>query len=342
LSLHAFLGGTVGSSFAARGGVNFEQGGGYAVTFQNPGTPYSGGLLVASGVAVVPGTTAVATQGAYIVVNDAQVIVPFTPLANSSMQRIDIVYVGVEDSAYVGGASDTAVIGVVLGAEASTPVVPALPASAQELARINLTSDTTATITDRRTRLWLPGTVQLVTSTTRPTSPTAGQAIYETDTGREYKWSTIRSSWRQVIDEDTLATDRAYGKYIRTTALTIPNNTVATFGWEVEDNSYSFIQADTTRIKPTAGLYIIELQITYNPNTVGARAALLYKNGAQIDLDSRIANISTQTNPCRVVRLERCNGTDYFQGYYYQSSGGDLALYTTNKLTHFSFIRVAD
>jgi hypothetical protein len=121
-----------------------------AVTAQ--GTPNMS-VNVAPGYGLVAGTLT-ANQGFYTVFNDATVNLAIAA-ANATLPRIDIVVATVRDSDY-SGANKDAILQVITGTAASSPVAPAVPASSLFLAQIavgaNVTSITSGNITDKRTQ----------------------------------------------------------------------------------------------------------------------------------------------------------------------------------------------
>lgn len=180
------------NSLVARGGVHPSQG--FSLTVQQTGSP-SMAVIVKSGLALIPGTEGI-RQGAYAVMNDADVTVSITA-AHATLPRIDSVIFKVEDQVY-SGTNNTSSIVVVTGTAASSPVAPTLPNNAMELSRVsvaaNATTITNANLTDRRPYLSGVGGAILCTSSTRPTAVGAGQLIYESDTGNLRVWDGA-SSW---------------------------------------------------------------------------------------------------------------------------------------------------
>jgi hypothetical protein len=85
-------------------------------------------------------------QGMYFALNDGPITAALAP-SNSANPRIDVVYVAVKDSAF-GAAADQIYIGVVTGAAASTPAVPALPTgvNATSLAQVAVAANASSVI----------------------------------------------------------------------------------------------------------------------------------------------------------------------------------------------------
>jgi hypothetical protein len=131
-------------------------------------SPAGMSVLVSSGWAAIVGTTQ-SNMGTYVGYNDATVVLSLTT-ANPTNPRIDRVCLTVND-AYYTGALNNAVLQVVAGTPAGSPVAPALPANSISLATVavgaGVTSITTANITDTRT----------VTTTNVPTQISANQVF---------------------------------------------------------------------------------------------------------------------------------------------------------------------
>ena len=108
-------------------------------------------ILVSSGWAAIVGTTQ-ANMGTYVGYNDATVVLSITT-ADPTNPRIDRVCLTVND-AYYTGALNNAVLQVVAGTPAGSPVAPALPANSISLATVAVgagaTAITNANITDTR------------------------------------------------------------------------------------------------------------------------------------------------------------------------------------------------
>lgn len=114
-------------------------------------TPAGLSVLVASGWAAVVGTVQ-ANMGTYVGYNDATVVLSVTT-ADPTNPRIDRVCLTVNDGYYTG-VLNNAVLQVVAGTPASSPVAPTLPANSISLATVAVgagaTAITNANITDTR------------------------------------------------------------------------------------------------------------------------------------------------------------------------------------------------
>ena len=110
-------------------------------------------VSVAGGHALVEGTQT-ASQGLYIVYNDAAVTVAVTT-ASPTLPRIDRLCLTVQDAFYGGTANNQVILQVVAGTPNATPAAPAEPANSLTLALIavaaNQTTIVNGNITDSRT-----------------------------------------------------------------------------------------------------------------------------------------------------------------------------------------------
>lgn len=157
------------------------------------GTPNMS-VNVSAGHAVIQGDES-ANQGFYLVWNDAVTNLVISA-ADATNPRRDLIVARVKDT-YYSGATDAFELAVVQGTPAGSPADPTTPDNAIVLARVAVaalaSSITNANITDLRPRAAARGGVIVCTSTTRPSVPTAGDLIYETDTKKllEYQDSTL-------------------------------------------------------------------------------------------------------------------------------------------------------
>lgn len=158
------------------------------------------GLSVAAGSCFVRGSQSgqSANQGSYGVTSDAATALTVAT-AHGTYGRIDLVVVRVRDS-YYSGVDNGAVIEIVTGTASASPAAPALPANALALATVTVgagvTSINSGNITDQRRRAYTEGATAVCTSSTRPSAPTVGQVICETDTGNVLVWYGNTTGWR--------------------------------------------------------------------------------------------------------------------------------------------------
>jgi hypothetical protein len=159
------------------------------------GTPNMS-VNVAAGRAVIVGSES-SLQGAYHVTNDAVKNLTISA-ANATNPRRDLIVAKVQDASYSGSTNSWS-LAVVTGAAAPSPADPATPANSITLARVsvaaNATSITSGNITDLRPRAASLGGIRVATSTTRPSSPTEGDFIWETDTDALKVYTTATTGW---------------------------------------------------------------------------------------------------------------------------------------------------
>ena len=141
-------------------------------------------VTVAAGRAWIPGGNVTnisgfnfSTQGNYFALNDAAVTLTVAA-ADPTNPRIDSAYAAVNDSFYSGG-TNTAVLGVVTGTPAPSPVAPTIPTNAVLLATLavaaNATTIVNANITGAATQVYAvasssPSYIELGSSTAQITA----------------------------------------------------------------------------------------------------------------------------------------------------------------------------
>lgn len=219
----------------------------YAVAQRGAGANNS--VDVAAGGIIVPGTEA-GLQGYYYIVNDATVNLPMATAADAALPRIDAVIVRARDSFYSGADNDAGLV-YVPGTAAASPVEPDLVAlgykNYYKLATISVPANDNTIVTGDITDTRLTGTqgrasavggIIVCTSSTKPSLPRTGQAIYETDLKRltinegtpaapswvtyavpgSGSWTTYTPTFANV----TLGTGgTSYGRYFRMGSLVI-------------------------------------------------------------------------------------------------------------------------
>lgn len=151
---------------------------------QTPGNP-SMNVVVPPGHAIVQGTEST-VQGAYIVVNDADLVLAVAP-SDATNPRIDIVVVRVRDKQY-SGSTVGASIEVITGVPAPSPTPPAAPANSVVLAQISVPAGATAIqqsqITDVRPFTTTVGGITPSRNSTDVAGVYKGQYRYRLDTGK--------------------------------------------------------------------------------------------------------------------------------------------------------------
>lgn len=178
-----------GSAIGARGGVRRWSGNEFQVVATAPATMQ---IAVKPGMAWVQGAYST-LQGAYVVVNDADVNLSIAG-AHATLSRIDLIVLEILDSTYFGG-SNLGQLRVVLGTPASNPIAPTVTGSFIVLAQVRVnpgvTSIAASAITDVRPYVGAVGGILPVKNQTERialTGLSAGTDVLELDTGRVYQY----------------------------------------------------------------------------------------------------------------------------------------------------------
>jgi hypothetical protein len=117
----------------------------------------------------------------------------------------------------------------------------------------------------------------------------------------------------------------------RATSQTISNttNTKVQVGTEIVDTGASYDNATNYRWTPAAGPVTLQATVTWDhTNAFGAYVAI-WKNGAAIDYTENVLRMTTgggQTQSQNVSCSDNANGTDYYELYCAQYSGGNIDL----------------
>lgn len=152
-------------------------------------------VTVAPGKALVSGTFTT-TQGTYVVVNSSSVTLTVAA-ASSTLARIDLVAIQIQDSVY-SGSQNQALLSIITGTPASTPTVPVLPPSSLALAQVrvgaNASSVVTANITD--SRLFTAAAGGIVPVQTGDTGSGGHDGQYRDEPAQFLqRWNAATSSW---------------------------------------------------------------------------------------------------------------------------------------------------
>ena len=247
------------------------------------GVFYAGNASLVSGKAnmsydVAPFEAAICrarTKGTSFPTNDAVVNVT-TTAAPGSNSRIDIIYFQQKEISE-GDASTAAVVGVVQGVAASSPVPPALPGGAIELARAvvaaGITATTSATITQTAPfTAPLGSAVPFRNSTERDAAGTFASftKCVLLDTGAEFAYS---SGWKSASGAVCVL-----GKSVSQSLTT----SLTAVSWDVEvSDAYGMhnnVANDSRVTAPGAGVYEVTVFV-YNNKTTGVGVVQARKNG---------------------------------------------------------------
>jgi hypothetical protein len=227
-------------------------------------TPAGLSILVSSGWAAIVGTTQ-ANMGTYVGYNDDTVVLSITT-ADPTNPRIDRVCLTVND-AYYTGALNNAVLQVVAGTPAGSPVAPALPANSISLATVAVgagaTAITNANITDTR----------VLVTTNIPESGDISSVTAGTGLSGGGSSGAVTLSINTAVTADL------------TTAQTLTNKTLTSplidIGINPKTAAYTTIASDdgklitvtsssTANVTLAAGLYNVGSQITVARMDTGA------------------------------------------------------------------------
>lgn len=178
----------------------------------------------------------------------------------------------------------------------------------------------------------------IVTSGTRPGSPTEGDVIYETDTNRSWRYNG--SAWRWVSGTAPTCS------VVRTSAHSLSNNSIT---------AVPFVSATTTELTDTdsihegvtnptrftvpsalPGMWRFTWTCTYAANATGTRAGWFEKNQNGTSGGTRYAKrespVNSGSNDTTIGGTVDLNLTasDYVEFFAYQNSGGSLGGFGTN------------
>lgn len=229
----------------------------YKVT--QTGTP-SMNLGIASGSAWIVGSQS-STEGVYNVVNDDSTATVTISTPDATNPRIDLVVLQVRNQEYSGTNND-AVLAVVTGTPAASPVAPSAPADSIILAQIavahSVSSIVTANITDKRP-FFSPLNIARGT-------PAAGLHLNTTIS------SPVQAVATQIVAN--CVQDFAYGGFTTTPASGIMTAPVTGL-YDVEAQWVSTAAASAGGAEAYCGLWISGAQAFQGPGNVIINAAFL-------------------------------------------------------------------
>lgn len=170
------------------------------------GTTQSGtpgmSVVVSAGRAQVVGTSVsppsgytFTTQAQYGVLNDAPVTLTIAT-SSPTNPRIDAVYIGVQDAFY-SGSTNTALLGVVSGTPAVSPVAPSVPANSLLIATVAVAANATSIVN---------ANIANVASVAKVLSP-----IFATIAALNLSGSPVQGDQARTLDTDTVW--QYYGLY---------------------------------------------------------------------------------------------------------------------------------
>lgn len=180
--------------------------------------------------------------------------------------------------------------------------------------------------------------VVVCTSGTRPSSPTDGRMIYETDTDRLMVHDG--SDWRELS-----MTNAPRAQVSRSTTQSIPDGVQTTMTWqEVDyDNRGMWSAGSPSRLTVPAGMggiYFCTATLEYAANSSGTRTVALLRNGNVIGRSIQQNTGSGQAARVFYAREVVAAPGDYFEISAYQNSGTSLTISVVQTTPFFQVRRV--
>ena len=173
---------------------------------------------------------------------------------------------------------------------------------------------------------WFHGPVtsdweEVLTSSTRPTIPYTGEAIYETDTLRTMRYNG--TAWIQ----DGLNFDVPVVSVRRDAVQSLSNAINTTISWDIEelDTDGMWSPGTPTRITFTrTGVYTINYGLLLANNNVGFREANILWNGAVVLAVSSLVPITGGVTGITLSRTNKFTAADFIEARLFQNSGAPL------------------
>lgn len=202
------------------------------------------------------GTASFTTQAMYDVLNDSSVTLTIAT-ADPTNPRIDTVYVAVQDS-YYSGANNQAVLGVVTGTPAPSPVAPAAPSNSLIIGLVAVAANATSIVTGNIS--WSGTTIAQMFGGGSLTGALAYQGIYSAGSPTP----TIRMTGSRIYLDGTVTSSSAtFVTGTSYTLLTLPTGfgpaTAETF---ICTSNQTAVAAVTVT---TGGIVSIKLNVGFGP-----------------------------------------------------------------------------
>jgi hypothetical protein len=228
-------------------------------------------ISVAAGHALVQGTQT-ASQGLYIIYNDAATTVAVTT-ASTTLPRIDRVCLTVQDAFYGGTANNQVILQVIAGTPNASPAAPAEPANSLTLALLavaaNQTTIVNGNITDSRTTAQLSENAFTATNVAANTltvngiTSQTGKALKINDSTGTQKFAVAVDGTVTFPDGTTQATAAVGG----VTSVSGGNGITSTGTTAVSVAIDTLITADLTTAQTLTNKILTAPQINLGVNT---------------------------------------------------------------------------
>lgn len=215
-----------------------------------------------------------------------------------------------------GGNDDTAVVYAVAKTTGQTPLVTDAPAGQA------------ANLVDLR-----------VAGTSKAQVDPAGSATFNNVTAA----GTVTASGA-INGNNTALLNPPRTIVSRTTAQTIPNNTITNIVWQASEDDTGGFWASTPNPErvtiPGAGRYQIVVNLPYVPNATGLRQAQLTLNGVTNLMEVSLQAPGGNTATLNFTHEGMFSAADYLVVSTIQTSGGNLDTHTTNGKPRITVRRV--
>jgi hypothetical protein len=259
-------------------------------------------VSVAGGHALVEGTQT-ASQGLYIVYNDAAVTVAVTT-ASPTLPRIDRLCLTVQDAFYGGTANNQVILQVIAGTPNATPTAPAEPANSLTLALIavaaNQTTIVNGNITDSRTTAQLSenaftaANVAANTLTVNGITSQTGKAFKINDSTGTQKFAVAVDGTVTFPDGTTQATAAVGG----VTSVSGGNGITSTGTTAISVAIDTLITADLTTAQTLTNKILTAPQVNLGVNTQsGTTYTTVLADNGKLITQTNASSITTTIPP---------------------------------------------